>query len=276
MRILGPAIFLASMAGPAAALAADLPKPAMPQPQPPVARSPWSGFLAAGGAVKPDFPGSSDYQYLPFAVGRLAYGDYYIEAAGPRAKINVIPGGRFEAGPLVAYDGGRDDEVENRRIKLLPEVKSSIEFGGFAKVSFSRLLLDKDSLSFGVEFAKASEGHKGYTVDLQTSYGIQMAPPFFMSIDAKVSFADKKYMNAYFGIDAVGAELTGLPVYTPSAGAMKVEAGLSARYMFSPNWGITGRVAYGRLVSDAAKSPIVKQEGSENQVSGGLAVLYRF
>ena len=53
-------------------------------------------------------------------------------------------------------------------------------------------------------------------------------------------------------------------------------AGLSARYMFSSNWGITGRVAYGRLVGDAAKSSIVKSEGSENQFSGGLAVLDRF
>lgn len=224
----------------------------------------------------PEFPGSKDYKFVPVPLGRLAYGDYYIEVVGPRAKINVIPGGMFEAGPLVGYDGGRDDDVKNRRIKLLPKVDSAIEFGGFAKLNLKQVLIHNDQLSFGVEFAKASEGHEGYTASLQTSYGIQTARPFFMSVDAKATFADKNYSNAYFGIGPVGAAATGLPVYTASAGITKAEIGLNARYLFSPNWGINARVGYARLLGDAAKSPIVKREGSENQFNAVAGVLYRF
>jgi outer membrane scaffolding protein for murein synthesis (MipA/OmpV family) len=97
-----------------------------------------------------------------------------------------------------------------------------------------------------------------------------------MSVDAKMTYADKDYSKAYFGVTAAGAAASGLPVYTASAGLTKAEIGLSARYLFSPNWGLNGRVAYGRLLGDAAKSPIVKQEGSANQFNATLGVLYRF
>lgn len=278
MRIQNHAILLAALAAPTVALAGDLPGSKARQPQPPVEapRSPWSAMIALGGGMMPEFPGSKHYKAMPFGMGRLAYRDYYIEVLGPRAKINLIPGGMIEAGALVGYDSGRDNSVKSRRLKLLPEVESSVEFGGFAKLNLERLLLQNDKLSFGVEFAKASEGHEGYTVNFQTSYGIQFSRSLFMSLDAEVQFADKKYSNAYFGVNAAGAAATGLPSYTASAGVTSAELGLTARYLFSPNWGLTGRVAYGRMLGDAAKSPIVKTEGDVNQFSGGLSVLYRF
>lgn len=279
MHIQRHATLLAALAAPTAVLASDLPKSAArPQAQAPgeAPRSDWSAMIALGGGMMPEFPGSKHYNAMPFGMGRLAYRDYYLEVLGPRARINLVPGGVIEAGPLVGYDGGRDRSVTNRRLKLLPEIDSSVEFGGFAKLNLQRLLLQNDRLSFGVEFAKASDGHEGYIATLQTSYGIQMSRSFFMSLDAEVEFADKKYSNAYFGVNAIASAATGLPTFTASAGVTKAEIGLSARYLFSPNWGVTGRVAYGRMLGDAAKSPIVKTEGDVNQFSGGLAVLYRF
>lgn len=266
---------LSAAASPAAALAADL-RPAVRQPEAPAPRSPWSAHIALGGAMMPEFPGSKDHAFLPFGLARLAYGDYYIEIAGPGAKINVIPGGVIEAGPLVGYDGGRDDGVKNRVVKLLPEVDSSIEFGGFAKVKLKQVVNQMDSLSFGVQFEKATEGHEGYKASLQVSYGLQLSRAFHMSLDGTVRFADKKYTNAYFGVTPAGAAASGLPAYNASSGIEKAGVALNARYMFSENWGVTGRVAYDRLLGDAAKSPIVKREGSENQLSGAVGVIYRF
>lgn len=277
MRIQSHAALLAALAAPTAVLASDLPRSATrAQVQPQAERSPWSAMIALGGGMMPEFPGSKHYEIMPFGMGKLAYRDYYIEVLGPRAKINLVPGGMVEAGPLVGYDGGRDNSVKSRRLKLLPEVDSSIEVGGFAKLNLERMLLQNDKLSFGVEFAKASEAHEGYVVNLKTSYGLQFSRSFFMSLDGELQFADKKYANAYFGVNAVGAAATGLPTYAASSGLSSAEVGVSARYLFSPNWGLTGRVTYGRLLGDAAKSPIVKQEGSANQLGGGLAVLYRF
>ena len=279
MRISGSIVLLvlATAAAPTVSSAADLrPVASRPQPQPPAPRSPWSAYIAVGGVMMPEFPGSKDSKFLPFGLGRLAYGDHYIEVVGPSAKINVIPGGVVEAGPLVGYDGGRDNGVKNRFVKLLPEVDSSIEVGGFARINFKQVVTQIDSLSIGVQFEKATEGHEGYKASAQVSYGLQLSRSFYMSVDARVQFADKKYTNAYFGVNSIGTAATGLPTYNASSGVEKAGGALNARYMFSENWGVTGRVAYDRLLGDAAKSPIVKREGSENQLSAAAGFLYRF
>ncbi|MEO6255217.1 MAG: MipA/OmpV family protein, partial [Sphingomicrobium sp.] len=51
-------------------------------------------------------------------------------------------------------------------------------------------------------------------------------------------------------------------------------SGLS--YQFSPRFGMFGFGRYERLVGDAAKSPIVRELGSRNQLSGGLGLSYTF
>lgn len=270
------ATLLAALAFPVTALAADPPKPALTQPRLSALPSPWSGHISLGGAMMPEFEGSKHYKYLPFGSARIAYERYYLDFTGMGAKVNLINSAIFEAGPMIGYNMGRDNDMDNRRLRLLPKVKGSVEFGGFAKVNFKQVMLQNDTLSFGAEFAMASEGHKGYRVSLQTSYGIQVTKPLFVAIDGKMTFADKKYMNAFFGITPAGAVATGLPAVTASAGVSRADIGLSARYALTQNWGVTARVGYGRLLGDAAKSPIVRREGTTNQFMGMTGVTYRF
>jgi outer membrane protein len=67
-----------------------------------------------------------------------------------------------------------------------------------------------------------------------------------------------------------------LPVYRPDAGlhAAALTSGLS--YQFSPRFGMFGFGRYERLLGDSAKSPIIREFGSHNQLSGGLGLSYTF
>jgi len=47
-------------------------------------------------------------------------------------------------------------------------------------------------------------------------------------------------------------------------------------YELTENWGITGALRYTRLLGDAADSPLVEDEGDENQLLLGLLVSYSF
>jgi outer membrane protein len=47
-------------------------------------------------------------------------------------------------------------------------------------------------------------------------------------------------------------------------------------YRFTEAWSLTGLAAYSRLFSQAADSPIVDDEGNENQFLAGLLVNYSF
>jgi MipA family protein len=56
--------------------------------------------------------------------------------------------------------------------------------------------------------------------------------------------------------------------------AIAMTSGLT--YQLSSRWGLFGFARYERLVGDAAKSPIVRQLGSRNQLSGGIGLNYTF
>ena len=85
-----------------------------------------------------------------------------------------------------------------------------------------------------------------------------------------------RYQRAYFGVDEEAALAAGLPLYRPDAGihAVAVTSGLS--HQFNPRFGMFGYARYERLVGDAGKSPIVREFGSRNQLSGGLGLSYTF
>ncbi len=66
-------------------------------------------------------------------------------------------------------------------------------------------------------------------------------------------------------------------VFEPSAGFKDVGITLNAQYEMAEDWFVTGLFSVGRLVGDAADSPIVMSPGgSENQVMIMLGLSRRF
>jgi outer membrane scaffolding protein for murein synthesis (MipA/OmpV family) len=51
-----------------------------------------------------------------------------------------------------------------------------------------------------------------------------------------------------------------------------VGVAVNAAYAFNETWSLVGFVGYRRLLADAADSPIVRVEGTSDQVSAGLGV----
>ena len=50
----------------------------------------------------------------------------------------------------------------------------------------------------------------------------------------------------------------------------------SMHYQLSGPWGLFGFARYERLMGDAADSPIVRDLGSRDQVSGGIGITHTF
>ncbi|MEN1729710.1 MAG: MipA/OmpV family protein, partial [Pseudomonadota bacterium] len=59
-------------------------------------------------------------------------------------------------------------------------------------------------------------------------------------------------------------------------GFNSVEVTLFGNYALNDRWGLFGVVSYQRLLSDAADSPIVDDEGSANQFLAGIGIGYNF
>ncbi|MBL6946966.1 MAG: MipA/OmpV family protein [Rhodospirillales bacterium] len=237
----------------------------------------FGGFVMAGAGFSSDYDGSDDYEFMPMALLHLSWDGYYANIAGPSVKINVVPFNNFDFGPTLSYGGGRDDDVEDDKVKLLREVDDSLEIGFFAEYRIANPADPRYEISVGLEAAKdVNDGHDGTLVTASLGYQRPVFGSFVWSLGTSASYADDDYMNAYFDIDANNASRSGLARFDAEGGIKDVGLSTSLSYRFGESWNVAGRVSYTRLIGDAADSPVVDDRGSADQLFGGITIGYGF
>jgi 2-polyprenyl-6-methoxyphenol hydroxylase-like FAD-dependent oxidoreductase len=103
---------------------------------------------------------------------------------------------------------------------------------------------------------------------------IRMARKFRpLTAGPSVTFANQRYMQTFFGIDANQAARSGYAEYILKGGVPLAGVSVGVEYELTSHWSLGARAALERLQGDAAKSPIVE---SKNQNVYGLFTLYRF
>jgi outer membrane scaffolding protein for murein synthesis (MipA/OmpV family) len=90
------------------------------------------------------------------------------------------------------------------------------------------------------------------------------------------TWADEDYMESYFGINAVDSANSGLSTFDADEGFKDVGLNVTATYQPWQHWGVMGLLSYKRLLGDAEDSPVVDEQGDENQYAAGALVFYKF
>lgn len=234
-----------------------------------VQRGDWVFTLGLGAGVAPDYEGSEDYEPIPFATVRAQYQEYYAQLRGPNLKVNVVPSKLINFGPVIKYNGGRDD-VENNRVDRLPDVDESLEVGAFFGVNFRNWNIDIE----GVQ--DVAGGHGGYLFEFGVGHTFMLAEGLSWNLGLDWSYASEDYMDEFFGIGPVGAARSGLPRFSASDGFKDFGTTSVLNYRITESWGATAIFSYSRLIEDAADSPVTDIEGSPNQFFGGIIGSYSF
>lgn len=263
---IGSAARLLAMGG--LALAAT-PEAAAQEPEPA-----WQIGLGAGAMVRPDYDGSDDYEVSPVPMLRINYKDR-IFLEGPALGANLLnldgprPGDKLQAGPLLRWQMGRDQD-DNDALRGLGDVDGSFEIGGFVTYGLG-------PYSVGLTVMQdAGDGHEGLTAELKGGYQHSFDDSWSMRAEVQATWADDSYTRSYFGIDAGQSARSGYRQHDAGAGFKDVGLSVAVDYALSDSWAVTGQVGYARLLGDAADSPIVDDEGSANAFSAGIFVGYRF
>jgi len=237
----------------------------------------FTGYAALGVFATPEYEGSEDLQAVPLLAARLQYNQFYIENRGLGLQANVSPYRAVEFGPAFSFRFGRDDDVDNDTIAQLSEIDDAFEAGGFVKVPFNNVLTERDELALNLSvLTDVSNAHDGTIVTFGPSYSYAMTPRFRLTTSASASYADDNYMETYYNITAADSGASGLNQFEAEGGIKDVSLTFVGNYAINQRWGVLGLVSYERLVGDAADSPIVDDEGTENQFRFGLAASYRF
>jgi outer membrane scaffolding protein for murein synthesis (MipA/OmpV family) len=260
--------------GPFLVAAAAVAAPAAAQEAPP------RNFLAIGAAAAPDYLGSADYEAVPLILGNVALGPTRLELEGLGARLDVsdllLDGGRFDFGPALRYQPGRDD-VENRAVSRLPDVDDAIELGGFLRFGGPLGIYTADEGFIRLDvLADVADGHGGVIGTLSGEYTVRPVPRLGLSGLVSTSVVSDDYAGAFFSVSDRGAAASGLDAFDAEGGFRDVSGAVIATWSFTRSWGVVGIARVSQLVGDAADSPVVDDEGDATQLFGGLALSYAF
>ena len=235
----------------------------------------FSGRIGLGVATVPTYEGSPNRRTLAGPELTLSYRsrDWGTVEFGQRGLIwNAVEAGRFRFALVAQFDPGRKDKDTStlnptpgdKRLAGMGNVQASTEAGvglGYGPV----MVVARQSLS--------ERGPKGAQVDMTIELPWSLSDRLGLRFAVGATWANRDYLQTYFGVTAAQAQATSFSVYTPKSGCRKVDASVGAEYAIASNWKLQANVGFSRLGDDAATSPLV---GRRNGASAALAMAYEF
>jgi outer membrane protein len=278
------------------ALAACLASPALAQSAPADAQIPSPADVAnkdrvtigVGGALIPDYEGANEHRLIPAVAVRGQVSGISFSTQGTYLYVDVIPRGSgkvdFDFGPIVGARLNRTKHhLKDDIVDLLPHLKTAIEVGGFAGISYHGLTNPYDTLSLHLDVVHdVANAHKSTTFSPAVDFSTPLSRTTYVSASVSADFVGNKYADYYFSITPADSVLTGgvLPVFNAGGGMKDWKAGLLLNQSITGDLthglSIFGTGRYSRLLGDFKRSPIVSQRGSANQWVAAAGLAYTF
>lgn len=235
-----------------------------------------NNFVVVGAASLPEFEGADEQQIVPFGVLRLNAWGAGIEIDGLQGRVNVLGDGSIlRAGPAFSFTPPRDSD--DPAIEALRDVNFAVEVGAYVGFETPFGGLEEGTLSGMVQVRHdVLDEHNGLLITPELEYFFAVNRMFRVGAGINATWASEDYMDAYFGVTADDALASGLTEFDAGSGFKDAGAEVYSIFSFSERWGLFSRVAYNRLLGDAADSSIVQEAGDRDQLFYGGGLFYRF
>ncbi|BAK65220.1 MltA-interacting MipA family protein [Sphingobium sp. SYK-6] len=225
--------------------------------------------VALGPQLVPAYPGADRVSLRPFMEVDLARGEspFPFEAPDESFGFPLARVGTFEIGPALNFEGRRRSSDTAPGIAT---VERTLEAGAF--VQFYVV----ETLRLRADVRRGLGGHKAWVGGLSADWVLRDADNWLVSAGPRLTLGGKRLHRAYFGVSQAESAASGLPAFDPGGGAQAVGGTVGFIRQIDQRWSVHGYARYDRLIGDVADSPIVRDYGSRDQISGGLALSYTF
>lgn len=238
-----------------------------------------------------DYEGSDDYEAGAFPF--LSFGwqaDPVIPAGGTGLQLGLhditfsLPGtldmglaklyrpeGTYRANLGFAYNMGRDQD-DNSALSGMGDID------GHALATLGMSFKSKSSgWSYGVSYTgDISDETDGATIDGKLGYAYPINKQLISSVSSSLSWANQDHMQSYFGVSSAQASRSSNTKFDADSGLKSADLGVGLTWLITENWAANSRVNYTRLLNDAADSRLVDVEGSADQFSVAIGLIYTF
>jgi outer membrane scaffolding protein for murein synthesis (MipA/OmpV family) len=227
----------------------------------------WRVTAGFGAAYIPRYEGSNSYKVNPAPAFDIRWRDIAFLSSGDGLGVNILRGETYRAGLAVGYDIGRDQDAAGR-LNGIGNVNPAPEIRAFAEIALLPFVLD-------INIRRAIGGHDGLLGDFGAYLPVVGTKELVVFIGPSVTFANRRYMQSYFGVStaqSMGSNAH-FPVYRAGSGVKSYAFGADALYHITEHLFVDTDIALTRLADSAANSPIVQDK---NQLGVSVILGYEF
>jgi len=242
------------------------------EPQSPEADA-WQFAIGVGAVSHARYPGSAERKTSGFPVLSAQYGRYFIGSvpgAGVPAGLGayLLQDDHLHVGIGLGGDVGKArQESDSPRLHGLGDVDGTVLGTVFASYGYQWFTVRSSTVS------DIGGKHHGTRAALELEGKYAVSEKLSLSAGPSVTWADARYTQKFFGIDAAQSARSGRAIYTPKSGINSVGLSLGAELRVSPSWGVGAMVNASQLRGGAADSPVTERK---SQSAAGLFAAYRF
>lgn len=232
----------------------------------------------------PAFLGSKDYELSLVPDIKIAYGNNFSASVYEGLRYNFINVDGIQVGVLGKESFERRQNGRNffkvigkntKALIGLGNVSSSFELGLYGsykidayetKLELLQGVTGKNELIGNISVARSQDIHEL----------LNLKYPLILNTGLSSSFANSKYTNEYFGVNALQSLRSGLNQYTGKSGF--ISYGLDNNFILPINRSLVliNSIGYDRLIGSASQSSLVRQRGSKNQLHVAFFLVYKF
>lgn len=237
--------------------------------------------IGLGAAIAPEYVGSRDTVIAPVPSFSTTIGPVEINSD----LLGINAGFKLDqyitVGPIVRLDLGRNAlfKVNDPVVARLPKIKVAPEFGAFIQAQVPIFADRPQALALTARLSAVkgtSAGHGGVLVEGDLGAVKSIGDRTTTGVSVTFSWQDRRYADAYFGVDQAAAAATGLSRFSGKAGIRDLGSSVFIARTLSEHWSASAFASLTELKSSAADSPIVQERGRTRQTFLGLSATYSF
>nr|WP_231936064.1 MULTISPECIES: MipA/OmpV family protein [unclassified Burkholderia] len=230
----------------------------------------WQIDTGAAVDLRPSYPGASAYRVRIGPSIDIRYRDLFFASTGEGIGVNVLRGPNWRVAISAGYDLGRRAADDLDHLRGMPNIGAA----ALVRLAADYVITKPFPWVARVAVRRDIGGASGWRGDLSAYLPLPGSNErFFWFAGPSVTFADARYMNAWFGVSDAQARAGERRGYAPSAGLRSVAFGTTAVWFVDKHWFVTAAGAVEQLVGAAARSPLVTRS---TQAVVDVSISYRF
>jgi outer membrane scaffolding protein for murein synthesis (MipA/OmpV family) len=223
--------------------------------------------LGAGVQRMPNWAGASDDRSEPVPYLYFKWPGHGSFSTMDGLQVELLHDSTLHGGIYGDYQWGRRRDDLGVLGGKIPSLPPRINLGGYLEWQLS------ESIDAGVDLSHDVNGAGAY-LDLYAEWDLPSAGLLEHSISLRWQAMNAPAMTRFFGIRPAAATALDVPSWQPGAGSEFASLEYDLFMPTSQHTGIALALVYGRLLGQAATSPLVTRFGSATQLSESLAFVY--